>query len=187
MVTKPKQLINQKIKLNNKISSPEAEKDKSWTKFTYIGYKSNKIEKILKKQNIKVAYTTNNNLANKLQNHQSYDEHNRNGIYKIQCEECKLNYVGQTKKPIKERYREHLKAYKNPNIYKSNLATHAINTGHEFPNLQNLKLIKQVDKGKKMDILENLYIYKYNKQKKLIQEQIQIKTKQDQLFNLLEI
>ena len=40
------------------------------------------------------------------------------------------------KKQLIKRYFEHLNAYKKPEIYtKSNLATHAINTGHEFPDI----------------------------------------------------
>ena len=40
--------------------------------------------------------------------------------------------------------RDSLNAYKKPNIYKSNLATHAINTGHEFPDITNVTLIKHI-------------------------------------------
>ena len=57
--------------------------------------------------------------------------------------------------------RDSLKAYKIPEIYKSNLATHAINTGHEFPDITNMTLIKHIPhKGTIMNIWENLHIYK---------------------------
>ena len=48
------------------------------------------------------------------------------------------------KKTAEKRYFEHLNAYKKPDIYKSNLATHAINTGHEFPDIINVTLIKHI-------------------------------------------
>ena len=66
------------------------------------------------------------------------------------------------KKQLKKRYFEHLNAYKKTEIYKSNLATHAINTGHEFPH----KHIPH--KGTIMNIWENLQIYKQKTQNKLI-------------------
>ena len=55
-----------------------------------------------------------------------------------------LTFIGQTKKQLKKRYFEHLNGYKKPEIYKSNLATHAINTGHEFPDITNVSLIKHI-------------------------------------------
>ena len=65
--------------------------------------------------------------------------------------------------------RDSLYAYKKPEIYKSNLATHAINTGHEFPNVINVSLIKHIPhKGTIMNIWENLQIYKHKTQNKLI-------------------
>lgn len=41
---------------------------------------------------------------------QNYDEHDENIIYKIQLED----YIGQTKIQMKERYRKHVEANKNP-------------------------------------------------------------------------
>ena len=68
---------------------------------------------------------------------------------------------------------EHLNANKKLEIYKSNLATHAVNTGYEFPNITNMTLIKHIPlKGTIMNIWENLQIYKHKTQNKLIPEQI---------------
>ena len=55
-------------------------------------------------------------------------------------------------------------------IYKSNLATHAINTGHEFPDITNVTLIKHIPphKGTIMNIWENFQIYKHKTHNKLI-------------------
>ena len=78
-------------------------------------------------------------------------------------------YKRQNKKQLKKLYFEHLNAYKNPEIYKSNLATHAINTGHEFPDITNVTLIKHTPhKGTIMNIWENLQIYKHKTQNNLI-------------------
>ena len=85
-------------------------------------------------------------------------------------------------------YFEQLNAYKKPEIYKSNLATHAINTGHEFPDITNMTLVKHIPhKGTIMNIWENLQIYKHKTQNKLIPEQIQINTEHDTIFKALNI
>ena len=77
---------------------------------------------------IRDRYKTNKNNLQKLNSSRNKDN-TTNDIYKIECQDCNKCYIGQTKKQLKKRYFEHLNAYKKPNIYKSNLATHAINTG----------------------------------------------------------
>ena len=87
---------------------------------------------------IKIAYKTNKNKLQNLNSSHNKDNTTTNGIYKIECQDCNKCYIGQTKKQLKKRYFEHLNSYKKPEIYKSNLATHAINTGHEFPDITNV-------------------------------------------------
>ena len=41
-------------------------------------------------------------------------------------------------------YKRQPKCIQKPEIYKSNLVTHAINTGHEFPDITNVTLIKHI-------------------------------------------
>ena len=53
--------------------------------------------------------------------------------------------------------------------------------------IQNVKLIKNVQKGNKMKIWENLNIYKHNNNNLLIKEQIQIKPEQDDLFKIIHL
>ena len=57
-----------------------------------------------------------------------------------------------------------------------------LNNKHKFPDIQNVNLIKNVQKGNKMNIWENLNIFTHNNSNLLIKEQIQIKTKPDYLF-----
>lgn len=51
---------------------------------------------------------------------------------------------GPNKKQLMKRYSEHQNAYKKLNIHKSNLATRAMNTGREFPEINNKTLLKQI-------------------------------------------
>ena len=109
-----------------------------------INNKMTKLTKLFKNTDIKIAYKTNKNNLQKLNSPYNKNNTTTNGIYKIECQDCNKCYIGQTKKQLKKRYFEHLIAYKKPEIYKSNLATHAINTGQEFPDITNVTLIKHI-------------------------------------------
>lgn len=62
-------------------------------------------------------------------------------------------------------------------IYKANIATQTINTGHELSSINNITLIKHIPHtGTKMNIWENLQIYIHKIHKQLIDEQIQTNT-----------
>ena len=111
----------------------------------------------------------------------------KNIIYKIEHPVCNKFYVGQTKKKLLDRFLQHRNAFLKQNIYISNLATHCLNNNHLFPNIENIKLIKNIQKVQKMNIWENLNIYKHNNNNLLIKEQTQIKTKQDDLFKIINL
>ncbi len=178
--------IKQKINMKNNNNNIDNinQNEYKYTTMTYYGHISNKIAKLFKNTNIKIAYKTNNKILNKITNNTDTQQHNKNGIYKIKCTDCNKYYIGQTKKKLKDRFKQHLNAFIKPNIYKSNFATHCINNNHTFPTIDNMTLIKSLPKSNKMNIYENMEIYKHNHNKTLINEQIQIKTKQDDIFKL---
>ena len=61
------------------------------------------------------------------------------------------------------------------------MATHAVNTGHEFLDITNMILIKHIShKGTIMNTWTNLQIYNHETPDKLIPEQMQINTKHEQ-------
>ena len=181
---KIRQKLNIKDNANINNNNPTEYK---YTTITYYGHISNKIAKLFKNTNIKIAYKTDNKIINKITFENKLDQHDKNGIYKIKCPDCNKYYIGQTKKKLKIRYSQHLNAFKKPNRYKSNLATHSINNNHMFPPINNMTLIKSLPKSNKMNIWENMEIYKHQQNKTLIKEQIQIKTKQDDTFKLLKL
>ncbi len=177
-----------KQKLNNQVIPTSQQKTKTnpYTTFTYYGPINHKLTKIFKNAGLKISYNTNNIIFNKITPKLNIEDTKRNGVYKIQCPQCNKFYVGQTKKPLLERFLQHKNAYAKPDIYKSNLATHALTNKHIFPDIENIKLIKSIPKGQKMNIWENLYIHKHTDNNTLIKEQTQIKTRQDSIFKILK-
>lgn len=142
---------------------------------------------MFKSNNINTASKPNQKLLQAINTKQKPEDTKQNGVYSIKCNECEKYYIGQTKKQLTQRYEEHKKAYNKPHIYNSNLATHAIENSHAFPPIENVKLIKNINKGLRMNIWENMNIFKFKHNDLLIDEQIQINTKQDQTFKIIKI
>jgi len=179
-------LNNQVIPTSQQNTNNQKTKTNPYTTFTYYGPINHKLTKIFKNAGLKISYNTNNIIFNKITPKLNIEDTKRNGVYKIQCPQCNKFYVGQTKKPLLERFLQHKNAYAKPDIYKSNLATHALTNKHIFPDIENIKLIKSIPKGQKMNIWENLYIHKHTDNNTLIKEQTQIKTRQDSIFKILK-
>jgi len=68
------------------------------------------------------------------QNHTS--DYEKSGIYKIICNTCHKDYVGQTSRDLKSRFREHTRYIKN-NDPRSAYALHILNCRHEYGNIEN--------------------------------------------------
>ena len=79
--------------------------------------------------------------------------HKKNVVYQIPCTQCKISYVGQTKKTVKQRMGEHeRKCRQKANLQtlaaekqENGLAMHHVETGHEF-DFQNVKILAE-EKG----------------------------------------
>ena len=138
---KIKHKITNKIPKNTTFKNSSINNNIKYTTFTYYGNITQKLNKIFKDTNLKISYNTDNIIFNKIKPKTKSNTHNKNGIYKIECPDCNKFYVGQTKKKLRDRFVQHRNAYLKPNIYKSNLATHCLNNNHQFPNIENIKLI----------------------------------------------
>lgn len=84
----------------------------------------------------------------------------RSGIYKAVCDEpnCNAIYIGQTRRELKTRIKEHLNYIRNLEPYKSGIAHHAIEHRHNI-NENNFTLLKSEQFLNRLNILESLYIY----------------------------
>ena len=54
---------------------------------------------------------------------QTTNIYDRSGIYQLECPTCNMRYIGQTRRPFRTRYHEHLRDFKYNN-YKSKFAQH---------------------------------------------------------------
>ena len=155
LIQKHKQKLNnnnEKIKNNNKFISSK-----------YTNIIPDYLSSIFKKLNITLGYKTDNNLYSFLKYKDKKPITEMTGIYKLKCNDCDKIYLGQTGRPMKDRFKEHLPTG-NLNNLKSNFARHIIDHGHKYTNIDNnVDIIQNCSKGKLMNALEEFYIYRESK------------------------
>ena len=102
-------------KLKNK--QDDQKEKKRWAKFTYVGKETRLITKPFKNTNIKVTFTTDNTIEKRLTTKHKNDQnmYDKNGVYQLTCPNCEKKYTGQTGRPFKVRFQEHLRDYKYRN------------------------------------------------------------------------
>ena len=70
----------------------------------------------------------------------------RNIVYIIECQKCKINYVGESKRSLKERLADH-RSYVNREMINTATGAHFLKPGHNLSHLQ----ISIVEKQKNSD------------------------------------
>lgn len=78
------------------------------------------------------------------------------GIYEISCLDCDSKYIGQSRRAIMERFKEHKSATVNGYIERSSVAEHMIVEGHSLDDTP--KRVKNVLGTNKLDAWESLFI-----------------------------
>ena len=79
------------------------------------------------------------------------------GIYEISCKDCNQKYVGQTRRSIQTRFKEHMAHLKYGRTEKSSVAQHAFDNNHRIDK-NNLRLIRNVRNNRQLDAFESLEI-----------------------------
>ncbi|KAJ8943152.1 hypothetical protein NQ318_022893, partial [Aromia moschata] len=85
----------------------------------------------------------------------------KSGIYEISCKDCNQKYIGQTKRSILTRFKEHMAHLKYGRTEKSCVAQHAFDNKHRI-DINNLKLIRNVTNSRQLDAFKSLEIIKCN-------------------------
>lgn len=131
----PDKLIRKCSRPVNKLqpSHIETEKPKAFICIPYIPKVSEKIRRIARKFQIKTAFKTQNTLRQHLTKTkpENTEQASKNCIYSIPCE-CNREYIGETKRPLEVRLKEHKNSLKNGETSSSKLAKHAWENDHNF-------------------------------------------------------
>ena len=92
----------------------------------------------------------------------------KSGVYSLQCGQCLAVYVGQSGRKISTRVQEHLSLvnkYENTDVTntKSAFANYLLEKKHQFSAPENISILHECHKSKKLDLLEKLEITKAKK------------------------
>ncbi|KAJ8951751.1 hypothetical protein NQ318_012602, partial [Aromia moschata] len=124
-------------------------RDTDNSKFASLPYEpkfTRGLYKIFKIININLVYNSKNKLQTLLGNPKDkIDNNEKSGIYEISCKDCDQKYIGQTKRSILTRFKEHMAHLKYGRTEKSCVAQHASDNNHRI-DINNLKLIRNLTK-----------------------------------------
>ena len=83
---------------SKRVKQEQEKRKKKRDRFTYMGNETRYIKKLLKNIDVKISYTTNNNLGKFLttRTNQCLDKYKKNGVYQLECPSCNKKYIGQT-------------------------------------------------------------------------------------------
>jgi len=85
--------------INRKKNEKPPAQPHRWAKFTYTGKETRHITKLFKGTDVRIAYSTKNNIRHLLRhkhNDNTQNTYDKNGVYQLTCTECNKRYVGQT-------------------------------------------------------------------------------------------
>ena len=148
------------LKLKTTLVADIGKKNKIYTSLTFHPEIEYKFKNLFKKYNIETAYNNNFKLKSLIKNTKDKEENiNKSGIYKINCSNCNKCYIGQTKRNLLKRFKEHLYYIRYQQTEKSALACHNVETGHTI-SLEGSKLLKH-STAKNLNMLEAIYMKKF--------------------------
>jgi hypothetical protein len=125
---------------------------------TYHPTLSNKINQKMQKIGVNVIHKSSTKLSQHLGSTKDrIDNDKLNGIYLVQCSECEMAYIGQTCRPITERFKQHLSKFNNAHYDDSAVALHMHETGHNIDQ-SCLELLQHVPDRRRLNCAESINI-----------------------------
>ncbi|XP_072152535.1 uncharacterized protein [Bemisia tabaci] len=143
-----------------------------WISIPYIEKISERVKGIIEKdKSVKVTYGNQRNLGRILINtKEKCGKLEASGVYKIECN-CGKIYIGQTGRSVATRLKEHVDCAILKRRGQSSFGDHIIDTDHKLENCY-AKLEKVCQKGRKLNVLEQIEIMKTPKEQ-LLNSQIE--------------
>ena len=124
----------------------------------------NKLNKAFKPYNITLVPTNKFSVKNLIHSNtkDKIPVENKSGVYQIDCNDCDKIYIGQTKRNLKTRIKEHFRNIKYKHLEKSAVTTHHLINGHELNPVP--KLLRNLTGRSEMTMWESLLILKNKEQ-----------------------
>jgi hypothetical protein len=114
------------------------------------------VSKIGRKIGIPCVYRSQGSLGDLLINlKDKRHEHMKSGIYKIKCQDCEEEYIGQSRRRVEKRWKEHQAAFRLNQPQKSAVANHCLSQGHK---IGEKSLVKEVTSVLELNAWESFFI-----------------------------
>ncbi|XP_011864472.1 PREDICTED: uncharacterized protein LOC105560198 [Vollenhovia emeryi] len=129
-----KKLMNVKEEDANTSTNNNPEKSNNFIVIPYINGISEKVESLIDKSKFRIGYHCLNKLEKFVKVHKDKNKklENSNVIYRINCKDCEASCVGQTKRKLETRIKEHKYNQRLDPSKHSVVSEHIINYKHEF-------------------------------------------------------
>ena len=128
---------------------------------SYVPQITNAMKSKFNEFDMTLVYKNENKLCNLLGSTKDKKEPlEKSGIYRIKCKDCDAVYIGQTKRSVLKRFKEHFKCIEHNYVRKSAFASHAIFNEHRNVTIDDVQLIKSVSDERRLDAYECVYIRK---------------------------
>ena len=131
---------------------------KTYLPLPYFPVITNKLEKVFKMHNINIAYDGNGKLRDWFETTKTkQNKEEKSGVYQLTCASCNKFYIGQTKRQLRDRVKEHKANIKNNQPHLSAMAKHCLEENHA---IGEILLLDEVRKPWMLTHYENMHIYK---------------------------
>ncbi|XP_057291948.1 uncharacterized protein LOC130614539 [Hydractinia symbiolongicarpus] len=122
------------------------------------------LRRVLRQHKIKCILTSKDTLRSTLSKPKdkiNLEEQN-NVVYEIPCKDCDAVYIGETKRKFKQRVQEHMRAVRNGDVKKNEIADHSWSRSHQF-NWDEKKIIDRESRTTARKIKETINSVERNK------------------------
>ncbi|KYN09427.1 hypothetical protein ALC57_18459, partial [Trachymyrmex cornetzi] len=126
----------------------------------YVKNLTEKFHNVYRNYNLNIAYKSVNSLNKFIKTGKDRLDkmNNNNVVYKISCCDCDCSYVGQTKRKLKTRIKEHKSDIRKSNNH-SVVSLHQLEYGHQI-DLDNINILDSEHSFYKKSISEMIHIKK---------------------------
>ena len=138
-------------------NTPSDNKNRNWTKFTYISPQIRKVTNIFRNTKVKVAFKCHKTLGYLIKPPKDHrtPPHNKWGIYQLTCNTCKQSYVGQTSRSLSIRFQEYTRYIRQNNPQ----SAYALQKQHEYGPIKDImSFLKSLSNPKLLLPYEKYYI-----------------------------
>ncbi|XP_011861774.1 PREDICTED: uncharacterized protein LOC105558604 [Vollenhovia emeryi] len=184
-ITKRLKLLRHRHNTNTNDPPTESLERKNYLTIPYINGISEEIGRILSKFNMNIVFTVPKKLdviirkgKDKIINTKQTEL-----VYKIDCINCDATYIGQTKRHIATRIKEHCNDIKKPTSNHSVVSKHRTTFGHEF-DWSNPLILHKERHYRRREIAEMFFIKKFNNTINLQKDTENLNTIYDKIVRL---